>query len=267
MLALVRPSPPLLAYVDGYVYVRDIAGAHRGLSIRTAPRPGGVLTVNLGRPNRASDGSATPMLSLLGIQNCARTWRSDADSHFVMALLTPAGLTRFAPGSGGDVVDGLIDLSSIIGDRAARGLLDLVYSRLDGLVAALDSWLLARLSGEGEKPELRLAQSACAFLSKSKRIDLAAERFGISRRHLSRIISPHLGISPKTLIDLYRLDRSLRAIQGGKSDGVDGFADQAHQVREWRRRLGTTPGRYAREGCSTLARAFDPFSDRTAFYL
>jgi AraC-like DNA-binding protein len=267
MLALVRPSPPLLAYVEGYVYVCDIVGVHRGLPIRTVPRPGGVLTVNLGRPNRTSDGAATPTLSLLGIQTRARTWRSDTDSHFVMALLTPAGLARFAPGSGGDVVDGLIDLSSIIGDRAVSGLLDLVHSRLDGLVAALDSWLRGRLCGEGEKPEMRLAQSACTVLSKSKRIDRAAERLGISRRHLSRIISPHLGISPKTLIDLYRLDRSLRAIQGGNSDGVDGFADQAHQVREWRRRLGITPGRYAREGRSTLARALDSSPDRTAFYL
>jgi AraC-like DNA-binding protein len=73
--------------------------------------------------------------------------------------------------------------------------------------------------------------------------------------------------APKALIDLYRLDRSLRAVQGGQTAGTDGFADQAHQIREWKRRLGISPGRYAREGRSTLAEAFDPAADRPAFYL
>lgn len=84
---------------------------------------------------------------------------------------------------------------------------------------------------------------------------------------MSRIVSHHLGLGPKALIDLYRLDRSLRALQRGKADGVDGFADQAHQVREWRRRLNITPGRYVREGRSALAEVFDRAAERPAFYL
>jgi AraC-like DNA-binding protein len=267
MLAVAEPSPPLLPFVDRYLYVRDLTGNHRGRPIRTAPRPGAVLTVNLGRPNRTAEGAATPILSLLGIQTCARGWCSDADTHFVMALLTPAGLARFAPGSGIEMADTLLNLSSVIGERAANMLLDVIYARLDGLVAALDAWLLARLFRERERPEMHLAQAACAALSRARRVNVAADRLGVSRRHLSRVVSRHLGISPKALIDLYRLDRSLRALQGGEADGVDGFADQAHQVREWRRRLGITPGRYAREGRSSLAEAFGAAADRPAFYL
>ena len=267
MLTVAEPSPALSRFVDGYLYVRDLGGNYCGRPIRTTPRPGGVLTVNLGRPNRTADGAATPILSLLGIQTCARDWRSGTDTHFVMALLTPAGLARFAPGSGVEMADTLLDLSSVIGERAANMLLDVVYARLDGLVAALDAWLLARLFDERESPEMHLAQAACAVLSRARRVDVAADRLGVSRRHLSRIVSRHLGISPKALIDLYRLDRSLRALQGGEADDVDGFADQAHQVREWRRRLDTTPGRYAREGRSALAEAFGAAADRPAFYL
>jgi hypothetical protein len=137
MLTFVQPSPLLQAYVDGYVYVRDIVGAHRGLPIRTTPRPGGVLTVNLGRPNLTADGAATPMSSILGIQPCARSWRSDEDTHFVMALLTPAGLVRFAPDSGSKTAGGLVDLSSLIGTQAANGLCDAVYARSNELIAAL----------------------------------------------------------------------------------------------------------------------------------
>jgi AraC-like DNA-binding protein len=266
MLALLAPSPALSPFVDGYLYVRDLAGEHRGRPITTAPRPGGVLTVNLGRPNRTADGTPTPTSSLLGIQTCARGWCSDADTHFVMALFTPSGLARFAPDCGVDLADTLVDLSSVIGDRAGRALLDVAHEHAAGLVAGLDRWLLERLCARQDRPELHLIRAACGALSRATRVDVAADRLEISRRHLSRIITRHLGVSPKALVDLYRLDRSVRAIQAGR-DGVEGFADQAHQVREWKRRLGITPGRYARQERSALANAFDPAVDRPAFYL
>jgi hypothetical protein len=122
MLKFAPPSLPLRPYVDGYVYVHDVAGAARGLPIKTAPHPGGVLTFNFGRPNRTGDGAATPTFSLLGMQTSARMWRSDVDSHFVMALLTPAGLARFTPELGADTADNLIDLSSILGLRTVKAL-------------------------------------------------------------------------------------------------------------------------------------------------
>jgi AraC-like DNA-binding protein len=191
-------------------------------------------------------------------------WRSDTDTHFVMALLTPSGVARLAPAAGLDIADTLVDLGAVIGERAANELVDLTHARS---VASVDAWLRARLLDERERPELHLARAACSLLSRATRVDVAADSLGVSRRHLSRIVTRHIGVSPKALIDLYRLDRSLRAVQGGQTAGTDGFADQAHQIREWKRRLGISPGRYAREGRSTLAEAFDPAADRPAFYL
>jgi AraC-like DNA-binding protein len=267
MLAHIPASPALLPYVDGYLYVQDLAGAHRGNPIRTTPRPGGVLTVNLGRPNQPADGETSPVLSLLGVQTRARDWRSDVDTHFIAALLTPAGLARFAPGIGSDTVNTFLDLDLLIGGQEARALLDFVSARPNALAAALDDWLMVRLVHRGERPETVLVQAACTILAQSRRVDVAADKLGISRRHLSRIVSRDLGIGPKALVDLHRLDRSLRALQSGVADGADGFADQAHQIREWRRRLGTTPSRYVQEGRSALAKAWDPAGRRSAFYL
>ena len=62
MLAVAEPSPPLSPFVDGYLCVRDLGGNYCGRPIRTTPRPGAVLTVNLGRPNWTADGAATPIL-------------------------------------------------------------------------------------------------------------------------------------------------------------------------------------------------------------
>jgi AraC-like DNA-binding protein len=267
MLTYIRPSLALLPYVDGYIYVRDPTGQHRGQPIRTTPRPGGVLTVNLGRPNQTADGATTPILSLLGIQTGARGWRSDANAHFVMVLLTPAGLAWFAPGAGRETADALLDLNPVIGVTAANALLGAAAAQPDRPAEALDHWLLARLSGGDEKSEMCLVRAACTILSQARQVDAAADRLSISRRHLSRIVSRNLGVSPKSLMDLHRLDRSVRALQAGSTEGFDGFADQAHAIREWRRRLDTTPGHYARKGCSPLAKALDPLGFRAAFYL
>lgn len=266
MLALLKPSAPLLPYVDAYWCVRDVEGAHRDWPIATAPRPGGVLTVNLGRPNRTADGAATPVLSLLGLQTQTRAWRSDMDTHFVMALLTPAGLARLAPGQGEVTANAFIDLGALAGDRAASSLLADTSARPAAAGAALDAWLKNRLFHGRERPEAFLTDAACAVLARADRVDAAAGRLGVTRRHLSRVVSEHLGIGPKALLDLHRLDRSLSAVQAG-GDGADGFSDQAHQVREWRRRLGTTPGRYARQGRSELAAAFAPAASGPTFYL
>lgn len=265
MLVLVPPSPDLRPFVQAYLCVCDQNGSLRGRPIRTAPRPGGVLTVNFGHPNRAENGALTPALSLLGVQTRARLWHADENSHFVMALLSPSGLARLAPGSGADLADAYVDLGAVVGDGQAATLLDTASARSDS-VPALEHWLRGRLSIDEAVADVRLLDQACLALEQGGRVDVVAEHLGVTRRHLSRVLSRHLGLGAKAMLDLHRLDRSLRAVQSGEGGGI-GFADQAHQIREWRRRLGTTPGRYARLGGSELSRAFGSSTPGPAFYV
>ncbi|HVU33825.1 MAG TPA: helix-turn-helix domain-containing protein, partial [Opitutaceae bacterium] len=229
MLTHLQPSPRLRTWVDCYLYVRDLEGVHCDRAVTTAPRPGGVLTINFGRPNRMSDGAATPVQSLLGIQTRTRTWLPDADSHFVMVLLTPAGLAALAPRAGAGLTDRPVELSGILRNRQATGLFDAASRVMGQASQALDTWLLAHFAAAEKIADVRLAQSACVALAMSNRVEVAARHLGISRRHLARTLSHHLGVSPKSLIDLYRLNRSVRAVQRGADDSADGFADQAHQ--------------------------------------
>lgn len=266
MLSLLRTSTDLLPYVDAYLCVRDADPPDHGRAIDTAPRPGGVLTVNLGTPNRTAGGALTPVLSILGVQTRGRSWRAEENTHFVMALLTPAGIARLAPGAGTVTVDSFLELGALVGDSAAASLLADASGRPEAVTATLDTWLLKRLLVEHTSLEMAFANAACAALARSSRVDTAAECLGISRRHLTRVVSGHLGIGPNELLDLHRLDRSLRAVQAG-ADSLVGFADQAHQICEWRRRLDTTPGRYSRTGRSRLAEKFGSAMSGPAFYL
>lgn len=254
-LVVSAPDPRLSAFVVGYWFVRDMAGAHAGTAVRTSPHPGAVLTVNLGRPNAMVDGPVVPRTSLLGLQTVARGWRSWSETYFVMAMLTVEGLARLFPFVGSSATDRLLDLGALIGDRAASALasdVDAVWAP-ERIRPSLDRWLLARLDGTPPPAEYARFAASLRTLRETGNVTESAEEVGTSRRHLNRWFRTHAGLAPKQLLDLERFQASLRAVQTRRGDPLEGFSDQPHQIRSWRRRIGVSPGMYARQERSVMA--------------
>ena len=98
-------------------------------------------------------------------------------------------------------------------------------------------------------------------------VEHAARHAEVTRRQLHRWFCQHLGVGPKQLMDLERFQASLQAVQREQGDPVAGYSDQAHQIRAWRRRLGETPGLYARRPRSPMAAYFGAGAPTTTFYL
>ncbi|TCQ02191.1 AraC-like DNA-binding protein [Rhizobium sp. PP-F2F-G36] len=264
MFLALPPAPELAAMVQAYWFVEDRPGDHAGRLIRTSPIPLAVLSVNMGRPNAAEDGALVPAVSLLGLQSRARAWRSWPDTCFVMVMLSIPGLVRLFPHAGPESADRLLDLAAIAGDACAQSLKTGIGADQDPrtIAAFLDRWLMSRLSSRPPAPESAPIIAAYDVLRRGGPVEAAAEIAQVDRRQLHRLFHRHLGIGPKTLGDLERLQSSLRGVQTGRSDPLQGFSDQAHQIRSWRRRLGVTPGAYARAARSPMAEQFG--ADRDA---
>lgn len=270
MFLVAAPAPALSPYVAGYWFVQDLPGTYEGQPIRTSPIPGAVLSFNFGRPNAMEGGPLVPRASLLGVQTVGRRWQSWADTYFVMAMLTVRGLVRLFPATGAGTSDRLVELAAVVGSRAATTAhVDLQAAWSPAVVRAqLDAWLLARLERTKAPASLARFCLAHARLQGGYSVEEAAAAVGVSRRQLARWCRTHLGIGPKRLMDLERLQSSLRAAQRGRGDPFEGYCDQAHQIRTWRRRLGTTPSAYVREAPSMLASYFGlSGEDAPAFYL
>lgn len=259
MSTVLTPARELAALVKAYWFIEDLPGKYAGHLIRTSPVPLAVLSVNLGRPNAAEDGGLVPGVSFLGLQSRSRAWHSCADTCFVMVMLTISGFVRLFPHSGAGSADRLIDLAAMTGDAAAQSLKSGIGPDLEPqqIVGFLDRWLIARMNSM--RPLLGEKQIAAAHsvLSRGGTVEAAAETIEVSRRQLHRLFHRHLGVGPKHIADLERLHSSLRNVQSGRGDPVQGFSDQAHQIRSWRRRLGVTPGAYVRAGHTSLAGHFD----------
>lgn len=270
-MLVLPPARSLSAWVQGYWFIRDLPGEHAGRPIRTSPIPLAVLSVNMGRPNAAEDGSLVPQASLLGLQSRARDWRSWADTYFVMAMLTVPGIIRLFPHAGEGSAGRLLDLGAVTGDGLAASLSAGVDAAAAPRVIAahLDQWLIRRLADATAAPEARRLIAAHDVLRQGGRVEQAAHAAQTDRRQLQRWFHRHLGVGPKDLADLERLHGSLRGLQTGHGDPVAGYSDQAHQIRSWRRRLGVTPGAYARETRSALAAQFgdDGREHAPRFYL
>jgi len=84
------------------------------------------------------------------------------------------------------------------------------------------------------------------------RVDQLVREFHTSVRQLQRLFKEYVGVSPKWVIQRYRLlDAAERVAAGSIVDWADlalelGYADQAHFIRDFKRFVGRSPGEYAR---------------------
>lgn len=266
-----RPAPQLASFVASYWFVKDIQGDFEGQPICTSPTPMAVLSVNLGRANAAEDGSLVPSTSLLGLQSRTRSWRSWSDTNFVMAMLSVPGIVRLFPHAGAGTADRILDLGALIGDACSRSLARRINSDMNPkqIASQLDKWLIARVHASTPVRESTRLAAAHDILRCGGSVVKAAEAADIDRRQLQRWFHRHLGVGPKDLADLERLQKSLRSVQTKHGDSHAGFSDQAHQIRTWRRRLGVTPTVYDKMDCSPMAAYFSSNDGETgpAFYL
>ena len=84
------------------------------------------------------------------------------------------------------------------------------------------------------------------------KVEHISSAFGLGTRSLQRLFSDYVGVSPKWIIQRYRLHEAAERIAtGAPIDWPDlaldlGYADQAHFIRDFRRLVGTSPAEYAK---------------------
>jgi AraC-like DNA-binding protein len=84
------------------------------------------------------------------------------------------------------------------------------------------------------------------------RVEQVVREFGVGLRQLQRNFKEYVGVSPKWIIQRYRLlEAAERMADGTKISGADlaadlGYADQAHFIRDFKSFVGRTPSEYLR---------------------
>jgi AraC-like DNA-binding protein len=119
-----------------------------------------------------------------------------------------------------------------------------------GTFGAREAECLARAVAATIRPDrinIRAQWLTSALLSSAGSVDQAAHTTGFSARQLQRIAQHDLGLTPKRLGRILRLQQAFPAVlQPNRCHALaaveNGFADQAHMVREFATLNGFTPG-------------------------
>ncbi|MFN8418981.1 MAG: helix-turn-helix domain-containing protein [Anaerolineae bacterium] len=84
------------------------------------------------------------------------------------------------------------------------------------------------------------------------RVDDIADRLNISKRTLQRLFRQYVGVSPKWVIQHYRLHDAADQLANGESLDLSalalnlGYFDQAHFIKDFKAMVGSTPLEYAK---------------------
>jgi len=169
---------------------------------------------------------------------------------------------KFRPGAFypflGAPVDTLTDREVPLGDLfGADGQEfedEIVREEEDGVMIAIaERFLRARLPERDEHVEMvsRVVERIVDDRAITK-VEELAELFGVNRRTLQRTFSRYVGVSPKWVIQRYRLHEVLEQLAPGAA--IDwpklaldlGYFDQAHFIRDFKGIVGMSPAEYAR---------------------
>lgn len=147
-------------------------------------------------------------------------------------------------------------LDELIGADAAR-LADAVAhgSTFAERVAAAERWCALRLRRAALPPAAVVEAARGATLDPAVRsVAALAERVGWGVRRLERAFAEHVGLAPKALLRVSRVQRLLALLDGpGPAPSLAalalrcGYVDQAHMTREFTALVGTSPARYRAE--------------------
>lgn len=160
--------------------------------------------------------------------------------------INPPALRSLLGTAADAVQDSKIAFDDILTSRQARVLADALRHE------AVDAHLLGQL-WRGLEPDHGIERGYSALISSpSTPIREIAADLGVSERHFRRSITSAVGLSPKLIQKVQRMQDVLTLSRGANLTlsslaGRAGYADQAHLARDTRALAGLTPTQLLRE--------------------
>jgi AraC-like DNA-binding protein len=168
-------------------------------------------------------------------------------SHSVGVRLRPAAAGPFLGVGAGEITGRTLEAGSVFGDRRVRALRAAAESRepLGSMLDLCERWLR-----DSPKPPDSVVSAVGMILASRGSVRLAEvhRRLGVHGRTLQRRFRAAVGLRPKQLARIARLQSVLLGLRRGGSATLteialaSGYADQAHLTREFKKLTGYTPG-------------------------
>lgn len=234
---------PLEAVVEHFWSIAwDLPGQVTALG-ETLPHPSVYLVVEAGRSG------------LAGVHTHRFQRELEGRGRVYGVKFRPGAFRPFWQASVHTLTDRVLPLGEAFGrEGAALETAVLACGEDEGSAIALfESFLLGRLPGPD--PRSQLARDLVSLVLEDRSLTQAealAQAAGLNLRSLQRLFKDCVGVSPKWVIQRYRLHDAMACLERDRSVDLPalalrlGFCDQAHFIRVFKAFLGRTPTEYAR---------------------
>ncbi|MER6200890.1 AraC family transcriptional regulator [Streptomyces sp. NPDC001586] len=217
--------------------------------------PDGVVTVVIALAGGLSLTAGGPPQGassfLSGLRTTPTRGEHTGGLHGIEVTFSPLGAYRTFGIPMRYFTEAFVDLSDLLGRNAA-----LLVEQLQQTDAWADRFALldAVFLSCGDKggtvsPEVREALRRLRADSRPEALGRISGEVGWSTRHLRARFGQQVGLAPKAVARVARLQRALRlqslGLDGARVAAFGGFHDQAHCIREFKAMTGLTPSRFA----------------------
>jgi len=165
--------------------------------------------------------------------------------------LDPLGARRLLGVPIAELANRLVRLEDLLGPFAGELTEQLAEAPNASARHAIAQRLLApRLSSvEADSPHVRHVLGRLSSSHGAARVGTLAAEVGWSRRHLSARFRSELGLAPKTVARLARVEHATRLLRAGRPLAdvayAAGYADQPHFNRDFREFVGCSPREFS----------------------
>ena len=240
------PTERLKPYVRYFVISERVPEGE----YKVLPSPGAVIGLQYrGRLSVLKNHTEIKLNSaeITGISDSYRIFRSSADIGTVLIYFTETGLAHFASSPANELFNLSLSLEDIFAPECIRKIKENLHFATsdEQRIRIAEQFLLARLN---DKPPDKLNSGAAALILKANgviRIKNLAKALYISQSPFEKRFKRIVGMSPKKFASIVRFNYIIGHLKDKKSlvelSYENGFYDQAHFSKEFRRYTGETP--------------------------
>ena len=186
-----------------------------------------------------------------GIQTERDRKTIDGSGRVVGIKFRPGAFQPFYGRSVHQLTNRIVPVAAVFGS-AGDALARAVRAEPEAPFAVMESFLRARLPAPD--PNLDVLAAIVGTMLQDPavvRVDALAARHAMSPRTLQRLFRRYVGVSPKWVLQRYRLHEAAERIAEGRdgdwaATAVElGYFDQAHFIRDFKALIGASPAQYA----------------------
>jgi AraC-like DNA-binding protein len=188
---------------------------------------------------------------VFGIRKARDRRTIEGRGRVVGVKFRPGGFQPYFGGSVHALTNRVLPLSAVFGP-AGDELAAAVRAEADQPFAVMEAFLRARRPAPD--PQLDTIAAIVRTMLHDPavvRVDELAERHAMSPRTLQRLFRRYVGVSPKWVLQRYRLHEAAERIAEGRDGDWAatalelGYFDQAHFIRDFKALIGASPAQYA----------------------